>query len=254
MSTWASSPGWRILVLVATFCPATSAPCEDDAPDCPNWAKAGECEKNPAYMLQACRKSCGKCGRPASSSGKPSNTRPKAEAGANAEAGAGAASARTHSAEDVLGEQYTLHMGKLAGNGVLHTGRYDLIGARAWCDKKDVCAGFSTQVRAPAPAARAFSGSLLPLYTEHLEGFALWPPPPPWGSGGQYPQTVTHRPLRQRLCTSRLRVHAPHACRAVAGGVGTALHAAWHARASRVSHKSVGVAVPTHRCAPERRR
>lgn len=41
--------------------------CEDNHKLCPNWAKNGECDKNPKYMvgddsrLGACRLSCGAC-------------------------------------------------------------------------------------------------------------------------------------------------------------------------------------------------
>jgi len=36
----------------------SSAPAEDRSPHCPDWAKAGECTKNTAYMLKACAVSC----------------------------------------------------------------------------------------------------------------------------------------------------------------------------------------------------
>ena len=35
--------------------------CEDTHPECPPWAERGECDKNPAYMLKECRKSCHTC-------------------------------------------------------------------------------------------------------------------------------------------------------------------------------------------------
>jgi len=45
-----------------TFAPSpTQAPCTDSNSFCPDWAAAGECEANPAYMLANCRKSCGVC-------------------------------------------------------------------------------------------------------------------------------------------------------------------------------------------------
>jgi hypothetical protein len=31
---------------------------EDNNPNCPNWAKVGECKNNPNYMLRNCSKSC----------------------------------------------------------------------------------------------------------------------------------------------------------------------------------------------------
>jgi len=39
-----------------------NAPCVDSNVQCPTWAKIGECQNNPAYMLKSCRKSCGTCG------------------------------------------------------------------------------------------------------------------------------------------------------------------------------------------------
>ncbi|CAI5525628.1 unnamed protein product [Closterium sp. Naga37s-1] len=35
--------------------------CVDESENCVPWAKAGECEKNPGYMLSSCARSCGKC-------------------------------------------------------------------------------------------------------------------------------------------------------------------------------------------------
>jgi len=36
-------------------------PCHDDNQYCPSWARAGECQRNPGYMLQHCKKSCHVC-------------------------------------------------------------------------------------------------------------------------------------------------------------------------------------------------
>mmetsp|Transcript_45891 Transcript_45891/g.135623 ORF Transcript_45891/g.135623 Transcript_45891/m.135623 type:complete len:118 (+) Transcript_45891:76-429(+) len=36
------------------------AVCVDD-PGCPAWAKAGECAKNPTFMMQSCKNACGIC-------------------------------------------------------------------------------------------------------------------------------------------------------------------------------------------------
>jgi len=36
-------------------------PCVDSNEDCPNWAKEGECKKNPVFMLVHCQKSCSSC-------------------------------------------------------------------------------------------------------------------------------------------------------------------------------------------------
>ena len=35
--------------------------CRDLDPSCPNWAKSGQCDANPDFMLQSCRKSCNTC-------------------------------------------------------------------------------------------------------------------------------------------------------------------------------------------------
>ena len=37
---------------------AAPAQCVDADPACPDWAKHGECSKNPAYMMQSCARSC----------------------------------------------------------------------------------------------------------------------------------------------------------------------------------------------------
>ena len=37
--------------------------CEDGRTSCAGWAKANECVKNPAYMLNVCPVSCHVCGR-----------------------------------------------------------------------------------------------------------------------------------------------------------------------------------------------
>ena len=37
---------------------AASAPCEDAAAECHLWAQYGECDANPRYMRESCRKSC----------------------------------------------------------------------------------------------------------------------------------------------------------------------------------------------------
>ena len=41
---------------------ATDDPdCADDDDGCKTWAAAGECDKNPDYMLYSCRRSCAVC-------------------------------------------------------------------------------------------------------------------------------------------------------------------------------------------------
>ena len=35
--------------------------CEDNLPNCVEWAQSGECAKNPSYMNNNCRLSCKQC-------------------------------------------------------------------------------------------------------------------------------------------------------------------------------------------------
>lgn len=49
--------------------------CEDNHKDCQYWSNAGECNKNPSYMLTVCRKSCNVCSYSTSST-TPSTTTP----------------------------------------------------------------------------------------------------------------------------------------------------------------------------------
>ena len=37
--------------------------CDDNLPSCPEWAAAGECERNHGFMTAECRLSCDKCGK-----------------------------------------------------------------------------------------------------------------------------------------------------------------------------------------------
>lgn len=37
------------------------AGCQDDDENCVAWAEGGECDRNPTFMKQACRASCGAC-------------------------------------------------------------------------------------------------------------------------------------------------------------------------------------------------
>ena len=38
--------------------------CVDTTKSCKGWAEAGECERNPTFMLEACRSSCTRCSLP----------------------------------------------------------------------------------------------------------------------------------------------------------------------------------------------
>jgi len=42
-------------------CSGSPSPCSDSHQHCQYWASIGECNKNPSWMLQNCRKSCGNC-------------------------------------------------------------------------------------------------------------------------------------------------------------------------------------------------
>jgi len=52
----------------------TAAPttCEDTQPACASWAQNGECQKNAAFMMQGCKRSCGGC--PAGTGGAGTHT------------------------------------------------------------------------------------------------------------------------------------------------------------------------------------
>lgn len=46
-----------------TGAPPPMEPCENLRTDCGSWAEAGECKRNPGYMLVVCPRSCGVCSR-----------------------------------------------------------------------------------------------------------------------------------------------------------------------------------------------
>ena len=178
-----------------------SAACVDENTDCPNcapasWkraeyialslslsltisramyasgAAAGECQANPAYMMEACALSCGQCDKRGRSSGARSSSAGSSGGGGGSKSssssggsstGSGTGSARAPTGADtssaMLGDgAYSLHVGRIAGKqAALHTGRFDLRGARAWCDARakgaasQRCAGFSIAVPKPGP-------------------------------------------------------------------------------------------------------
>eukprot|EP00586_Coscinodiscus_wailesii_P002260 CAMPEP_0172492322 /NCGR_PEP_ID=MMETSP1066-20121228/23426_1 /TAXON_ID=671091 /ORGANISM="Coscinodiscus wailesii, Strain CCMP2513" /LENGTH=336 /DNA_ID=CAMNT_0013261863 /DNA_START=99 /DNA_END=1106 /DNA_ORIENTATION=+ len=47
---------------VCSALPELPSWCTDDHEKCPFWAEAGECDNNPNYMLNSCRRSCRNCG------------------------------------------------------------------------------------------------------------------------------------------------------------------------------------------------
>lgn len=53
-----------VTVKPVTVKPVTVAPtsrCEDSNNNCQSWASRGECDKNPEWMGENCKKSCGTC-------------------------------------------------------------------------------------------------------------------------------------------------------------------------------------------------
>merc|ERR1712054_694903 len=47
---------------------APDSDCKDDNPDCAKWAKDDQCNKNPDYMKDTCKKSCNTCSSSSSTS------------------------------------------------------------------------------------------------------------------------------------------------------------------------------------------
>ena len=119
---------WLLAVVLQYAGPAWAQQgksCTDTHADCPNWAQSGECQSNPAYMHGACRRSCGLCGdrqqRPSGSGPSPSRR-------------------GVEKSSDVLKDAaYTLHAGRIRSRSQLKVGRYDLLGARRWCDANAAC-------------------------------------------------------------------------------------------------------------------
>jgi len=65
LQTWRLEPnknGTSFTVYSPAKSETTATPCPEDAsPECPAWARLGECEKNAVYMTHACRRACGLC-------------------------------------------------------------------------------------------------------------------------------------------------------------------------------------------------
>ena len=53
----------RLGALISLLLPSTAVAgiCNDKVPDCANWARAGECTKNPSAMALQCPLSCSVC-------------------------------------------------------------------------------------------------------------------------------------------------------------------------------------------------
>lgn len=134
---------------------------------CLSGARAGECQANPAYMMESCKKSCGACrdgpketrrsGQRASSTRSSTGSRGGSRgAGGDASSASGSRGApdKPTAAVDILGDgAYALHVGKIAGKDKpLHSAQMDLKAAKAWCDaRRATCAGFSVAVPKPGP-------------------------------------------------------------------------------------------------------
>jgi len=52
----------RLVLLICAVAYAQACRDEYDSASCKSWAKRGECEANPNWMLENCAKSCGQCG------------------------------------------------------------------------------------------------------------------------------------------------------------------------------------------------
>ena len=126
----------------------SQAGCMDENPDCPNWAAQGECQANPSFMLQSCKKSCGKCRQP-----KPSAGGGRSSSRSSSQSSSTPAEKPASTAEILGHGSYSLHAGKIGGKGAaLHMALLDLRSAKKWCDAKAECAGFHIPVQSPAPA------------------------------------------------------------------------------------------------------
>lgn len=125
----------------------------------------GECDANAGYMQVSCRKSCGVCPTKRSSggagAGAGARSRQSGSGGSGDSSGAGQKqeekSAGPVTSDELLGDgAYELHLGRFGGSKKsLHTGRFDLRGARAWCDARPNCAGFTAQVAEPNAVTQA---------------------------------------------------------------------------------------------------
>ena len=128
--------------------------CVDDSPECAQWAANGECTNNPAYMLASCRKSCRQCVSGRSQREAGGQQQQQQQQHRSQQSQQSQRTAKTAKSEDVLGAgAYSLHVGKLkmASKAILHTGNFDLVGAREWCDARSDCKGFSVHAVKPTP-------------------------------------------------------------------------------------------------------
>ena len=52
----------RFIMILIAWISVVSEDCSDNSTHCDSWAKSGECSRNPAYMLETCKRSCKQCG------------------------------------------------------------------------------------------------------------------------------------------------------------------------------------------------
>uniref|UniRef100_A0A7S0NDQ3 DnaJ homolog subfamily C member 7 n=1 Tax=Phaeocystis antarctica TaxID=33657 RepID=A0A7S0NDQ3_9EUKA len=138
---------WLSLLLLSSSQDTVSAEeCKDENPECRAWAQMGECEANAGYMQASCRESCGYC--TGKGAGKGSG---KSGGGGGGGNDAGKASAGPVTSDELLGDgAYELHLGRFGGGATtLHTSRLDLRAARAWCDSRPLCRGFTAHLAEP---------------------------------------------------------------------------------------------------------
>ena len=50
---------WHVTALAALALASANPLCQNQHPECDNWAKQGECQKNPSYMEKSCAAACG---------------------------------------------------------------------------------------------------------------------------------------------------------------------------------------------------
>ena len=97
-------------------------------------------------MQASCRESCGYC--TGKGAGKGSG---KSGGGGGGGNDGGKASTGPVTSDELLGDgAYELHLGRFGGGAkTLHTARLDLRAARAWCDSRPLCRGFTAHLAEP---------------------------------------------------------------------------------------------------------
>ena len=157
---------WLPLLLLSSGRGKASAEeCKDENAECRAWAQMGECDANAGYMHASCRESCGLC------SGKSSGRRGGAGSGGGGGGGGGGGSGGGGgggggggpvTSDELLGDgAYELHLGRFGGGAkTLHTARLDLRAARAWCDSRPLCKGFTAHLTEPHATSQVLALTL----------------------------------------------------------------------------------------------